>query len=327
MKFKDFSVDAWRGKSDIVLAAGESYQSAEVISKIKSSIKDSNENFIFEKFEAPQSQLVDALEQYSVYGLWGEKRVIEFIQDGPLLKADQDSLQNLKGGTGNYLLIRTAALQKTNWLEKTNSPITFIDCKQERRTKTELRIWLGEEAQKRGLKITKDALFEMINRLGEQTGVLENSLTLMELSKDAHITWNQEKLQEFFFRETHQSVFELTDALANQDLKKSLNLLQRFFERDVKIVELIGGLRNQLKKLILLKFHQGKWSRTTAMKELAIPSFVYEKTLRQVEKFNVPRLKKIYMELYNLDRDSKIGKTYREKDLFEMFVLKLFFQS
>ncbi|MBF0198327.1 MAG: hypothetical protein HQL32_11480, partial [Planctomycetes bacterium] len=160
----------------------------------------------------------------------------------------------------------------------------------------------------------------------EQTGVLDNALTLMELSNQADQFWNLDKVRDFFFRETQGNVFELADALANQDLKKSLSMMQWFFSRGIKVVELIGGLRNQFRKLLMLKLNQGKWSKEELVKKLGMHSFYFDKTMRQSKLFTLPRLKKIYTELYNLDRDSKMLSD-REEDLFEMFILRLFFSS
>jgi DNA polymerase III delta subunit len=102
--------------------------------------------------------------------------------------------------------------------------------------------------------------------------------------------------------------------------------MKSIFDRGTMVVELLGGLRLQFRRLLLLKFHQGQWGRQTMASKLGIPPFFIDKTLQQVERFNLPHLRKVYNELYRLDKSSK-SSSLGDRDLFEMFILRLFFGS
>jgi DNA polymerase-3 subunit delta len=148
----------------------------------------------------------------------------------------------------------------------------------------------------------------------------------MELSGDQQRQWGQAQVQDFFTKDTQSGVFDLADALANQDLDKSLVTMASIFDRGTLVVELMGGLRLQFRRLLLLKFNQGKWGQQEMAKRLGISPYFIEKTMKQANRFNLPRLRRVYNELYQLDWKSKHSSA-GDRDLFEMFILQLFFGS
>ena len=308
---------------------GDGYQCAEVFRRAKESSHREGEQWLDAKLEPPKG-LGEALDLYQTLGMWGELRFIEIqIEDEfseTKYSAERARLLACAKGepTGNLLLIRCNTVKSSQWLTELEQYCCVVDCNLGKTSRKNIQLWLLSEAQERELKLNSAGAYELIQRLGEQTGVLENALTLMELSSQTRQIWGPEQVQLFFSRETQSSVFDLTEALSNQDLNRSLVLMNGLFDRGAKVVELIGALRAQFRRLLLLKFNEGKWSPSTIATQLRIPPFVVEKTCRQAEKFNLPRLRKVYNELYQLDWSSK-SSSERERDMFEMFILKLFF--
>ena len=329
MKLHEFVKQGWNGTPPLLLTFGDGYQCAEVIRKAKENCHRQGEQWLDAKLEAPKG-LGDALDLYQTLGMWGELRCIEIQIEDEFSENKYPSerarlLACAKSeATGNILLIRCNAVKASQWLTELEQVCCVVDCNMGKTSRKNLQLWLLSEAQERQIKLNSQGAYELITRLGEQMGVLENALTLMELSSQARQTWGPEQIQLFFSRETQSSVFDLTEALSNQDLTRSLSLMNGLFDRGAKIVELIGALRAQFRRLLLLKFHEGQWSPSTIATELRIPPFVVEKTCRQAERFNLPRLRKVYNELYRLDFSSK-SSSERERDMFEMFILKLFF--
>ena len=331
MKYTEFTEGSWKGSPPLLVAGGDEYQCSEVLAKARKAIigaSDEETEILHEKMESPKQTLFEALERFSVFGLWGEIRLIEYFLESTPTDKEKDALLKIAQGeaSGNFLLIRTVGLRQSNWLKELVTHVCYVDCQLGKVSKTETCTWLLNLAQSRNIRLARDAAFEMIDRVGNQTGILENAITLMELSAQGAEQWNIQRVRDFFFQETQGNVFELADALANQDLKRSLTLMNWFFGRGVKVVELIGGLRLQFRRLLLLKLNQGKWSKMEGIKNMGIPPYFYDKTVRQSDLFKLQKLKKIYAELYNLDRDSKILSD-REEDMFEMFILKLFFST
>ena len=277
---------------------------------------------------APDQRLLQALEQFAVFGLWGERRLLEFSTDDAPDEKERKALlallQRQPEAGGNILLLRFPSLPASKWLKEIQTLACFVECPG-RMSPADCRSWLARAAVVRGLKLSTAAVKELVERLGPQPGILENALLLIELSGRADKLWDVVDIQDYFISETQNTVFSLTEALAEKNLQKSLGLVDWFMEHGVKVPELIGGLRTQFHKLLLYATHKSRMNRQGMMQLLDInKDWLFEKTSRQAEKFTAPRLKKIYAELYNLDRESKMGHG-RDRDLLEMFILKLFF--
>lgn len=333
IKYSDFSAEAWNGSLSVLIAVGDPYQSVEVIKKAKAFLKTKNESIIFEKFSTPDYQLSDALEQFKVFGLFGEQRCVEFSSDKELSSAtnknqynEQDALLEMVDclDVGNFLLIQLEKAHTSKWLDKVKKSFYYVDCSIAKENRKELRNWLGVCAKERGLNLNTDGAYELIERIGMKRSLLEKALTLMELSIDASKMWDKNQIQSFFTEELEHAVFDLTDALGNKDLKKSLHLMDWFHNRGRSSVELIGILRSQYRKILVSKEHENDRDPKVLMKKLKLPQWLCDKTLSQAKKYNLHKLKKIYTELHNLDKDLKSLKL-NEKDQFEMFILKLFF--
>lgn len=328
MKLHDFYKLDWKGDPPILIAHGDGFHSAEVLQRAKSSLDKHIENALVEKLEAP-SGLGDALGLYMTHGLWGEQRIVELQLDKPIVGgADQDLLLAAVHGQniGNVLLIRCSLLSPSQWLTSMSESACVVHCGGAKVDRRDLRSWLIAMAEDRGLTLTYSGAVEMNSRLGDQAGVLENALTLMELSSQNALQWGEFQVREFFTKDTQSKVFDLADALAGQDLSRSLAIMASIFDRGIMVVELMGGLRMQFRRLLLLKENQGKWAHRELSRRLSIPPYFLEKTIRQAERFNLPRLRRVYNELYQLDWKSKRSSA-GDRELFEMFILKLFFGS
>jgi len=327
LKFYDFKPDTWQGAPPIFLAAGDTYHSNEIVDQARKALHQNHEDMVVEKMESPTHQLSDAVERYETFGLWGEVRLIDIRLDQSKF-SDSDKELFLKVSksepTGNFMLVRCASLTTSNWLKELKENIFFVDCHLGKTSKNELNQWLISTAATRGLMVDRQGARELIARLGDSVGVLENALILMELSNQSQRNWDANAVADFFFQETQANAFDLAEALSNRDLKKSLKLADNTFQKGGHILDLIGALRLQFKRLLMLKLHQGQWNRQTTIEKLGIPPYFFDKTQKQADRFVLPKLKKIYTELYNLDRDSKM-LSLNERDLFEMFILRLFF--
>jgi DNA polymerase III delta subunit len=338
LKYSDFSEDSWSGSPSVLIAYGDGFESTEVIRKAKGALKKNSQDIVFEKFALPDHQLSDALEQYKVFGLFGEQRCVEFGTDKAISSKENKDTQYSEQSalseitkieeSSNFLLIQIKSEDgnNTKFLKKLEN-VLLVDCSIARETKTSLKNWLITSSKERNLKLTTDGAFELIERIGKNRNNLEKSLTLMELSADASKPWDKKQIQDFFAEELEHAVFDLSDAIGELNLKKSLHLMNWFIHRGTAAPELVGILRFQFKNLLKCKEEQNihnKVNLDNFAKKSKLPRFVCEKNLKQATKYNLIKLKKIYTELFNLDRDLKSLKL-NDKDQIEMFILRLFF--
>lgn len=320
----EFSAEDWNGQPTILLVSGDAALCSDVVQQARNHILKSGD-FLHEKFNSSDHKFSDALERYSVFSLWGEKRLIEFNSDELPAESDREALSNLSEKTDleNILILKTPAFRPSKWLKAIKSKVHFISCQAPK--PWHVKTWLIKKARERQLDLSDKGATELIERVGTQLGSLDNALTLMELSGKPSITWDETRIQEFFLGETQNNVFKLADALADHDLNKSLECIESFLSRGMVVPQLVGGLRLQFKRLLQLKMHGGHWNRETMMAKLNMRNSTHiKKTEFQASKFSLAHLKNIYKALYQLDRESKMTGD-REKDQLEMFIFEVIF--
>lgn len=334
IKFREFKAKELQEPPRVFIAFGDAFQTSEALKKIKAYLTEQFPDIQHEKVSHPEGTFANALEKLTVFGLFGEKRCIEYVSEKELLKGsgkdfnEQEALQNLEidSENENFLLLRLPKINKSKFLDAIDNKFFLVDCSIEKLKKSELKTIIVNQATDRGLKLSQEGAYALIDRMGDSLNQCEQALTLMELSNDAEQFWGREQVEQFFVEELQNGVFDLTDALAELNLKKSLHLIGWFLNRGTQVVELIGVMRAQFRRILFLKENINKWSEREGIQNLALPPFLYKKTLKQSEKFNLQKLKKIYTELYLLDKNCKSSKS-SDKDLMEMFILRLFFNQ
>jgi len=310
-----------------------------VIRKARKGLEERFPGAIFEKLEGSAHRLGEAIDLYRTLGLWGETRIVEYHAEanpqgfwsptnGSSNKGNDEQqhlLDCLEGEpTGNVLLIRCGSLRASNWAKALKEKCFLVDCSVPKEKSWELESWLRDQGRAIGLDITQDGAKALLERIGSNTGILDNALALLDLSPQRQQRWNAQAIEGVFTQDTQSDVFRLAEAISNLDMKTSLQVSASLFDRGTQIVELIGGLRLQFKRLLQIKFNEGRWDKETIAKELGIPSFFVDKTKQQASRFSLPRLKLVYNELHRLDRSIK-SSSQNERELFEVFIFRCFF--
>ncbi len=306
----------------LFLLGGDDYWTGECLRHLRPQLAARLPGAVEERLEHPVHSFPAAHERYTMFGLWGECRLVEFHGDGDLSKSDQEAFASLadKECGGNVLLVRLSGWKA--WMGKLRPEILCVDCSVPKRRPGDTREWLQHQAESRMLQVTRDGLNELVDRLGEQEGVLDNALNLMELNAPGK-KWNAEAVSETFGVETEGNVFALADALSAGDMRKSLEVIDRFLSRGTSPDELIGGLRFHFRRLLSLRLHQG-WTLAEAKTNIKVYSQSQFSSLRrQASSYRLSELKSLYRELYNLDRLSKMGGS-GDRELMESFVFKAF---
>jgi DNA polymerase III delta subunit len=337
LKAHQFQSGSWQGSPPVLIASGDGYHTAEVLNKARKGLEETFPEAIHEKLEAPARRLGEAIDLYHTHGMWGETRIVEFHAEtnnqgfwAPKVEnkgndEQQHLLDCLEGEpSGNILLIRCGAIRASKWAKALKEKAFMVDCAVPKESRRDQTAWIMGQGREIGLDITQDGAYALIDRIGNNPGVLDNALAMLDLSPNRHQRWGSMAIEKVFTRDTQSDVFRLAEALSSQDMKASLQVSTSLFDRGTQIVELIGGLRVQFKRLLQLKFNEGKWDKDAICRELGIPHFFVDKTRQQASRFSLPRLKQVYNELHRLDRSIK-SSSQNERDLFEVFIFRCFF--
>jgi DNA polymerase-3 subunit delta len=185
-----------------------------------------------------------------------------------------------------------------------------------------LKYWVREEFKRYGKEIEKEALFRLIELIGNDLWQLDNEIKkLVNFQKGNKIT--VEDVKKLVPENTRVDVFKTIDAIAANNKKRALKLLNSLFEKGEKPSFLIAMLKFQFRNLLLIKdlIERGKTQREIIL-SLNLHSFLVRKLFPLAKRFNKEKLKRIYFQIFNLENKIKTGKIDPKLSL-EIFVSQI----
>jgi len=172
-------------------------------------------------------------------------------------------------------------------------------------------------------KITREALIELVERLGGSLTLIYQTLEQIVLFTGTRKEIVPEDIVTFVKREAPYGPFELGDALSARDTEKALKICRYLFEyvgRDIP--ELIGIIHWQMRRIWEVKQYLtkgGNERNLTAV--LGLPPFVAGKFSASAKRFTMKELRDACEELFRLDWKSKTGRVNAFSGL-EEFLLR-----
>lgn len=215
--------------------------------------------------------------------------------------------------------------QKINDLLKAlESPQTFaIDL--DRVTDREVQNHIRQYLQSRGIKITANALEKLIEIKGDDFVSILNQMNKFEIADSGEdnvldaqdIDWLTSGV------EAH-SIWDLTEAIENEDMGKYLRVLQYLFINGVKPTFVIATLVSHYNKIYTAKFLlEHNFPVNDIGKILQQPSFILNKFIRMVRNFGPQRLRCILDMIYRLDYESKTSGEESARLSLQNFIFQI----
>jgi len=229
-------------------------------------------------------------------------------------------IEKFKGPEVIILFLEKQDLSKDPFFQELKKHSKFQEFKP--LTLFKLKYWIINEFRKYGKEIEKDALFRLIELVGNDLWQLNNEIKkLVNFQKGNKITLKD--VEELVSENVKVNVFRTIDAIAANNKKRALKLLNSLFERGEKPSFLIALLKFQFKNLLLIKdlIERGKTQREITS-SLSLHPFVIKNLFPLAKKFNKEKLKKIYFEIFNLENKIKTGKIDSKLSL-EIFVSQI----
>jgi DNA polymerase-3 subunit delta len=172
----------------------------------------------------------------------------------------------------------------------------------------EMPHWIESEAKKQGGKIEPDAAARLSERIGQDTRLaaqeLIKLLTYVNFERPIRLL----DVEKVSIVSAQASVFELVDALGQNDRKKAQRVLHQLLE-DEEAIELWGMVIRQFRLLLqareLLDAGAGI---PEVQKALGLHEFVAQKVTSQAKRFSLPVLESIYHKLLEIDEGAKTSR-------------------
>ncbi len=159
-----------------------------------------------------------------------------------------------------------------------------------------------------GLRADRDGLYALVEAIGEDLGALWQAVEKLRLFKGGQGTVGAADVADVVADTRTQSVFELTDAVAQGDLTKALKGIRRLVRDGESPLALLGHLVRHFRNLARVQALAGRGQSPDAIRQtLGLHPFVVKKSLQQSRRFRPAGLAKRLRLLTEADRDLKGG--------------------
>jgi DNA polymerase-3 subunit delta len=165
-----------------------------------------------------------------------------------------------------------------------------------------VKTWIENRAKSNGVKITPEAVSMLADYIGNQLRLLANELDKLATYAGSGATIDADDVRKLSPQVQEARVFDLTDALAERNRKKALDLLHDLLADGEPPLRLISTITSQVRSLLLVKELAGDGLRVSQIvAATGMAPFVAEKAVRQIGKFSSSQLEGAYRQLLATD--------------------------
>jgi DNA polymerase-3 subunit delta len=172
----------------------------------------------------------------------------------------------------------------------------------------EMPRWIETEAKKQGGKIDPDAAARLSEMVGENTRIAAQELTKLLTYVNFQRPIRMMDVEKVSIVSAQSSVFELVDALGQNDGKKAQHILHQLLE-DEEAFELWGLVIRQFRLLLQAREMLDEHATIIDVQNaLELRDFVAQKVCNQARRFSMPALESIYHKLLEIDEGAKTSQ-------------------
>ena len=172
----------------------------------------------------------------------------------------------------------------------------------------EMPRWVEAEAKKQGGKIEPDAAARLSEMVGEDTRIAAQELTKLLTYVNFERPIRLLDVEKVSLVSAQASVFELVDALGQNDGKKAQRVLHQLLE-DEEAFELWGMVIRQFRLLLQAReMLDERASAAEVQKALGLHEYVAQKVYNQAGRFSMTALESIYHKLLEIDEAAKTSQ-------------------
>ncbi|MFH0925471.1 MAG: DNA polymerase III subunit delta [bacterium] len=308
-----------------ILLGEEEYLVQEAIKKIiNTAIDEQTRFFNIDKIEAGNGRASEIIDKASIVPLMCKKRVVIVSHAD---KYNKDDLERLTGYMNNPIE-STCLLICANTIDAHSELFTIAKKKGAILDFSSLRgsqllSWCREKVKEYDCSMDKGVENYLVDLIGTDLWQLDNEINKLSVyvGKGKKIT--VETVDELVSQVSTNSIFELTDALGNKDLKKSLLLLNRMLQTGQQPLMILSMITRQFRLI-----WQGISIKKTKVKpfelaqKLKINKMFIDKFIKQMNLFTYAELEDIFSHFYQVDLQLK-SSSINPLRLLEMLVLRI----
>ena len=189
---------------------------------------------------------------------------------------------------------------------------------------SEVSRYMTDGLKERGVRITTGALERLKEILGERFVAALQWMDPFEAWAQGEGSIDIDDIDRMVTGVDPHSIWDLTDALEQEDASAYLRVLRYLFSNGVKPAMIIGTLVTYFNKIFtarfLLRQHR---SAVEVGRLLQQPSFFLDRFIRTVKRFSDERLARILDLVYRMDFESKTGGEEAARLMLQQFIFQL----
>lgn len=347
MDFRQAGKIIKKGKiASLYLFSGpEDYLKDELLGEILQVLKKGGRSFDLERKDGLRLSLTDLLESVKQSTIFSGGKVY-WISDPPYFSASPKKAASSKEGKKGKKSPSGESAEKEllGLLEKRDPDYLFIFTveKADRRKKIvktiekagalvefpplkgiSLSSWVKNELLLQEKQIEEDALFELVERAGEDLRQLKSELDKIVTYMGKEDTVTRSLVRHLVPESNEDSIFNLVEAVGNKNMQEAFSHLMKMRRQNEHPLKILAMIIRQYRLLYqILPMRKKKMPQREMASSLRVQPFVVRELLRQVEKYNQESLGKVLLLLKEIDRDIKTGRREGEEAL-EQLILKL----
>lgn len=259
-------------------------------------------NFTFFGKDASISEVIAALLTPPMFSEYRVVCVNDYTGDLKQIK------EYLKNPSSTSVLLFTGAL--TPNFNGIIPLCEIVDCN--RLEKSYLEGWVVRKAALQKISVSQKAaslLVEYCNR--DMNSVYNELVKLMDYAEGAI---DESDVKELVSPQIEYKVFELSEAIAEKNADKAVELVNLMLAENNSSVSLMGMLFNHFRRLLFVSLNP---KSDTLSSDLKVKEYAVKVALRQAAKFSPRRLKAVFDRLNSLDAGVKAGKISDKNALME----------
>ncbi len=297
------------------------------IQTLKKDFTEKNPQTLVEIFDGGESLVEDFFRSLSQGGgLFAQKKMV-ILQD--IFEYSAGEQERILDFFKNKFSFSVDILVFITWRGKprANKLLNYLKRKGEL---TEFKKITGLEIEKfildklKGLaEIEPGAVRKLRMILGENLWALDRELEKLVNFKSGEVIVEKD-VDEMCSGKITVKIFDLVDAIGNQNKKVAFNLLNSLISQGADCFYILSMMIFQIRNLALVSSQKEKgiFSPQGIAQKTGLHPYVAQKTLSQLGRFDVGQIKKIYKKASSLDINSKSGRI-NIKEALEDFIIRI----
>lgn len=265
-------------------------------------------------------KVVDCLRTPSMLTPW---RLVVVEEADKYKKEDWDVLKIFLDGSLSKLTLIIIGSIRAPYLKGLPKSVAVLDCKKLYPRQT--AGWLNMEAKRLGMPISQEAANFLIECVGTELGALSQSLEKLALFVGDKKLIGLGDVEKVVSHTAQQSVFDLTNAIGEQNRGKALQVLNKILEEGEEPIKTLGMISRHFRLLAKaqgLLFQSGGNAGPAFAKDLGVHPFFAKDYVSQARRLKPKGWKKRFDTLYACDKALKSSRNKRGL-ILERLVWKL----